>query len=227
MPCFYVPSLRLVPAPLKAQLSHLVYRVCMNRWDLLTGSFTLLLFAAASDCSRPSKDGCANDSDCKGDRLCVDGKCAAPNNTTPPAPTQSQAPAASVTASSTALGRTGPSSTPAPIVFGESPKSGTYTNGPDGTPHYILTVSVPAPGQVDGNVKMTYQNGRTEVAFTFTGVTKSTTMTATLTTSTGRTVSALYLPRARARSSFTFNDCTSYLKWAKSASECEFETRDF
>lgn len=199
----------------------------MNRWDSLTASFALLLFATASDCSRFSKDGCTKDGDCKGDRVCVDGKCAAPNNTTTPASAQSQAPAASVAASSAASGKAGPSSAPAPSDLGASPKSGTYTNGPDGTPHYILTVSVPAPGQVDGNVKMMYQNGRTEVAFTFTGVTKSTTMTATLTTSTGRTVSALYLPRARARSSFTFNDCTSYLKWAKSASECEFETRDF
>lgn len=198
----------------------------MNSWSL--GSICLTLVVAASACSRPSTaPGCTKDGDCKADRVCVDGKCSEPNKTTTPAPTQSQAPAASGTASTAAFGKPGPSSAPAPIVFGESPKSGTYTNGPDGTPHYILTVSVPAPGQVNGNVTMVYQNGSTELAFTFTGVTKSTTMTATLTTSTGRTVSALYLPRSRARSSFTFKDCTSYLKWAKSASECDFETHDF
>lgn len=108
-------------------------------------------------------------------------------------------------------------STPAstPSTVGNLPPVGTYADGPQGTPHYTLDLTSSSAAALAGSVNYVFQDGRTQTVFTFTGT--PSTDHASLTTSTGKTVSATYTS-----SSITLASCTTYLQYTTNDSQCTF-----
>jgi hypothetical protein len=110
--------------------------------------------------------------------------------------------------------------TPAPTTSTTSPlastlPSGTYTNGPSGTPHYFITLTTSTDGTLSGTVTFLAQDGRTPTAFTFTGTSQD--GVATLTPSQGSTITAPF-----SANQLTLDGCTTYLQFATSTSDCLF-----
>jgi hypothetical protein len=125
-----------------------------------------------------------------------------PSSTRPPGGTTSTTAATSV-----------PTSAGPPV--GNLPPVGTYTDGPQGTPHYTLVLTTSSATSLAGSVNFIFQDGRTQTVFTFSGT--PSTGNASLTTSSGKTVSATYTS-----SSITLASCTTYLQYAANDSECTF-----
>jgi hypothetical protein len=93
--------------------------------------------------------------------------------------------------------------------------SGIYTDGPQGTPHYFITLTSQADGSLNGTVTFLAQDGNTPTAFTFTGTTQS--GVATLTPSTGSAITAPFT-----NGQITLGGCTNYLQFAQSNADCTF-----
>lgn len=116
-------------------------------------------------------------------------------------------------ATSTTTATSAPMPTVAPV--GNLPPVGTYADGPQGTPHYTLVLTTSSATSLVGSVNFIFQDGRTETVFTFTGTPGA--GHTSLTTSTGKTVSASYTA-----TSITLVSCNTYLQYAASDSECTF-----
>ena len=93
--------------------------------------------------------------------------------------------------------------------------SGIYVDGPRGTPHYFVTLTVEPAGTLRGTVAYLYQDGQTSAVFAFTATSQS--GVATLETSTGATITVTYGKRQ-----LTFGECTGYLPLARSLADCTF-----
>jgi len=93
--------------------------------------------------------------------------------------------------------------------------SGIYTDGPQGTPHYFVTLTSQADGTLQGTVTFLAQDGNTPTVFTFTGTTQS--GVATLTPSVGSPITAPF-----GTNQITLGNCTSYLQFAQSNADCTF-----
>jgi hypothetical protein len=98
---------------------------------------------------------------------------------------------------------------------GSLPPAGVYTDGPQGTPHYTVDLTSSSTTALSGSVTFTFQDGRTQTVFTFTGTPSA--GKASLTTSTGKTLSAAYTG-----TSILLESCTAYLQYAASDSQCTF-----
>jgi hypothetical protein len=93
--------------------------------------------------------------------------------------------------------------------------SGIYVDGPRGTPHYFVALTVEPGGASRGTVAYLYQDGQTSAVFTFTATSQS--GVATVTTSTGALITATY-----GKKQLTLGECPSYLPLARSMADCTF-----
>jgi hypothetical protein len=109
---------------------------------------------------------------------------------------------------------TTPTTSPSSPIVTTLP-SGIYTDGPQGTPHYFITLTSQADGTLSGTVTFLAQDGNTPTAFTFTGTTQS--GVATLTPSVGSAITAPY-----SNGQIMLGGCTSYLQFAQSNADCTF-----
>ena len=93
--------------------------------------------------------------------------------------------------------------------------NGIYVNGPPGTPHYFMTLTNSTAGSFRGTVAFLAQDGQTSAAFTFTATTQS--GIATLTTSSGRIITA-----PMGSKQISLGVCTDYLSFVQSLGDCSF-----
>lgn len=104
--------------------------------------------------------------------------------------------------------------------------SGIYVNGVAGTPHYYVSLTNGTGGKVSGDVDFLFQDGQTEVAFTFTGSIHNGTMTiypANVQNDpriTGDVPSAI--SAVLGHNAFGLGECTGYLTGTESLAECQF-----
>ena len=104
--------------------------------------------------------------------------------------------------------------------------AGIYVNGVQGTPHYFVSVTNGSGGTVSGDVDFLFQDGQTEVAFTFTGTLRNGLMTIYPANVqhdpriTGKVPPVL--SAAVDHDAFGLGECTGYLPGTESLAECEF-----
>jgi hypothetical protein len=100
---------------------------------------------------------------------------------------------------------------------GDPPRSGAYKNGnEESTSHYVITLSIPSHGRVNGTVTFIGANGSATNELTFTGTTRF--GTASVTTSTGHTLSMAYSDEG-----FDFGlGCDGVFHFAESHADCMF-----
>ena len=131
---------------------------------------------------------------------------AACGSSTPPPPS----PSPSATATPTP-----PTLTPTATPTLAGLPSGTYTDGPEGTPHYFIVLAHSATDGLSGTVGFLGQDGNTSAAFAFTGAIQS--GVGILSTSTGRLVAATFGPNQ-----IDLGSCTEYLEFAQANADCSF-----
>jgi hypothetical protein len=107
-----------------------------------------------------------------------------------------------------------PASSGSPSISADLP-SGIYVNGPPGTPHYFIALTDTTAGAFRGTVSFSAQDGQTSAAFTFTATTQS--GIATLTTSSGRIITAPMGPKQ-----ISLGVCTDYLPFVQGLADCSF-----
>jgi hypothetical protein len=109
--------------------------------------------------------------------------------------------------------------TPTPTEdVGKPPRSGSYFNGGDESmPHYIVTLSVPSHGRVNGTLTYQYQNGTLANELTFSGTTRF--GVATVTTNTGHNLTMGFGDNGI---DFGFG-CIGVFRLAQSHAECMFQ----
>jgi hypothetical protein len=109
--------------------------------------------------------------------------------------------------------------------------SGTYVDGPQGTPHYLVSLTRGRDGQVSGSVDFLYQDGQTAVAFTVTGTVHNGVLTlhtadvqppAPHSPPLARNVPSVISGTTNSGSSFDLGECTTYLSFAASMADCTF-----
>jgi hypothetical protein len=135
-------------------------------------------------------------------------------------------------ATTTTLRTTVPPRTSAEVVVAAAPaiRSGIYVNGRAGTPHYFVSLTDDSAGQVSGSVDFLYQDGQTGVAFSVTGTVRNGVMTLypanVQTGQPGTTSLAKNVPSVISatvdRDAFDLGECSSYLSFVQSLSECAF-----
>lgn len=105
-----------------------------------------------------------------------------------------------------------PSTAPATL-----PASGTYADGPTGSPHTYVVLAVQATGAVSGTVNYVYQDGTSKPEFSFTGTASG--GQARLTSQGGGPgqFNATY-----SGSTLVLGGCTAYLRFVAAASQCNF-----
>jgi len=118
-------------------------------------------------------------------------------------------------------------STVPPVNTSRAPQNGTYSDGTE--VNYFVSLTSQASGTLDGSVQFAYQDGQTSVVFTFTGTWQD--GIATLTPgSIPQTGSASQDPATvpstismqYAQSSLDLGECTAYLHFVESESQCQF-----
>jgi hypothetical protein len=105
-----------------------------------------------------------------------------------------------------------PSSAPAPGL----PESGLYVDGPDGNPHYVISVSQVKESSIAGSVYFIYQDARIRLLSAYTAV-KPSAGTMSLVLKTGGTVKATVQPHG-----FTIPGCAKYLPFIHGPAQCTF-----
>lgn len=106
----------------------------------------------------------------------------------------------------------GDASAPAPGL----PETGLYVDGPDGSPHYVISVSQVKGTSIAGSVNFIYQDARTGLLSTYT-VSKPSAGTMTLALNSGVAVTATVQPHG-----FTIPGCTKYLPFIYDPAQCTF-----
>jgi hypothetical protein len=105
-------------------------------------------------------------------------------------------------------------------------RSGIYVNDVQGTPHYFVSLTNGSGGAVSGEVDFLFQDGQTEVAFTFTGTIRNGMLTMypanvqndpRIVSGVPSVLSAVLDPGA-----FGLGGCTGYLPFVESLAECSF-----
>ncbi|MGO9559793.1 MAG: hypothetical protein ACLPYW_11990 [Acidimicrobiales bacterium] len=145
-----------------------------------------------------------------------------------PASTASNATQTTTTLEPTSTTSVGTTTTSPPATTA-APRSGTYSNGGQGTPHYFVSLTAEANGKLSGSVQFLYQDGQTSVVFTFSGTWQS--GVATLTPETvpqdgsasqnpSTVPSAISMPYGQ--TGLELGECTGYLHFAESESQCQF-----
>jgi hypothetical protein len=108
--------------------------------------------------------------------------------------------------------------------------TGIYMDGSPGTPQYFITFNAGSNGKVSGAVDFLYQDGQTEVAFTFVGTLSGSGSTATLTpvavpqdqygqltTSVPPAISALL-----SSTTISLGECVTFLPFVTTMAGCTF-----
>jgi hypothetical protein len=94
--------------------------------------------------------------------------------------------------------------------------SGSYVDGPPGTPHYVMNLTAQAGGALNGTLLFLFQDGRTSESFSFTGTARD--GVAQLATSGGpHQIAAIYSPGV-----VVLTGCVGYLQDAQSDTACRF-----
>lgn len=121
----------------------------------------------------------------------------------------------STTTSTTALPTTSSESSTSTLTTAAGLPSGLYTDGPVGTPHYVILLhSGPGTG-LSGDISFLYQDGRTTAVLTFTGALQP---GGSLQLKSG---SASYAG-TYGSSRFTLSNCQIYLRFIRSINDCSF-----
>lgn len=118
-----------------------------------------------------------------------------------------------------------PSSAPGlPLV-----PNGIYSGGSPGTPHYFVSLTNGSGGGVTGSVNFLYQDGQTSVVFTFNGTVQADVATLHPTSvpqvgsaSQAPTTMPSYISAGLDRNSISLGECTGYLYFDQSLSQCTF-----
>jgi hypothetical protein len=101
---------------------------------------------------------------------------------------------------------------------------GFYVDGKAGTPHYYVTVIATSSNTLKGAVDYVYQDGQSDVTFTFSGVASD--GVANLHILYGNTTSAKHGPSALVmlytKKQVQLGECTSSMSFATSLSACNF-----
>jgi hypothetical protein len=138
-----------------------------------------------------------------------------------PAPVEATPPAPSTTASTTKpLASTTTTTWTAPTPtedVGAPPNSGSYYNEGGEGPHYIVSLSVPSHGRVNGTVTFQGQNGSLSNELTFSGTTRF--GVAAITTSTGHNLTMGYNDSGI---DFGFG-CIGVFRFVESHAQCMFQ----
>jgi hypothetical protein len=110
-----------------------------------------------------------------------------------------------------------PGHSPAPSLHGTgSLASGLYTDAPDGSPHYVLALSLGKGDAITGSVNFFYQDGRIGPVGQYTGELSGSGML-TITFGDGKELTGTY-----AQGTFTLASCRSVLAWAVNTASCTF-----
>jgi len=108
-----------------------------------------------------------------------------------------------------------PSPAPAPPGSGPVP-GGLYVDAPDGSPHYIIALSLSEHDAISGSVTFLYQDGRTATVGRYTG-TVSPGGKLTMVFGSGKALAGAY-----GRGVLTLANCRPVLAWAASVAGCRF-----
>lgn len=109
------------------------------------------------------------------------------------------------------------------------PRTGTYTNGPGGAPHYFVDLTTDSAGTLNGSVKFRYQDGTTSTVFTFSGPWKpgSATLRALTIPQEGSAAQSSSsvpssIPVAIGSDTLDFTGCQRYFHFVTSSAQCRF-----
>jgi hypothetical protein len=193
----------------------------------LAGAATGLLAVACGSAQSPSHDPAGAKTagsafGVTGERSAGQAKSAsAPASATAVRPDTSRTASGSVTATPgpDALRSASPIVPPAKPIFAPAPglpETGLYVDGPDGNPHYVISVSQVKGSSIAGSVNLIYQDGRTGLLSAYTAV-KPSADTMTLALKTGVAVKATVQSHG-----FTIPGCARYLPFIDRPAQCTF-----
>jgi hypothetical protein len=164
-----------------------------------------------------------------------------PTTTVPPSSTSTTVASggslqATLTPATSAPTTTVPPSSSATTIAssGPLPMSGTYSDGPQGTPHYFVVMTTAAAGTLSGSLQFLYQDGQTSAVFTFSGTWQSGTATLdpqSIPQNGSASQNPSTVPSAISitydQTGLQLGECLQYMHFANSMSDCSFAYGSF